>query len=158
MGYASFPRVPKFWHFSISNRDLIRTLFWVPLLYVCGSALPLPQTVPVRFFEFGIRPFLNQHLPAQRKQSLDFLTKWVKNQVLCPPHFWDQDAALILREDDTMDLAIPEVTTDYVPDHILMTAALAHALSVPELCDKIRETFLEATYKRGASTPNNDNF
>lgn len=70
----------------------------------------------------------------------------------------EQDAAIILREDETMDLTIPEITTEYVPDHVLMTAALAHALSVPELCHQIREAFLEATQKRGAASPGNDNF
>lgn len=70
----------------------------------------------------------------------------------------EQDAALVLREDETMDLNIPEITTEYVPDHILMTAALAHALSVPDLCHQIRETFLEATQKRGVTSPKNDNF
>lgn len=69
----------------------------------------------------------------------------------------DKDAALVLREDGTMDLVISEITTEYVPDHIFMTAALAHALSVPELCDQIQETFLQDTHKRGAFSPNNDN-
>tara|TARA_A100000171_G_scaffold49792_1_gene59642 strand:- start:1562 stop:1819 length:258 start_codon:yes stop_codon:yes gene_type:complete len=69
----------------------------------------------------------------------------------------EQDAALILKEDDTVDLIIPEITTEYVPDHILMMAAMAHALSVPALCDQIRDAFLEATQKRGISpAANND--
>lgn len=89
---------------------------------------------------------------SKAKQTMEEAPEGTK--ILC---VGDQDAAIILREDETMDLAIPEVTTEYVPEHILMAAALAHALSVPELCDQIREAFLEATYRRGAADPKNDN-
>lgn len=52
------------------------------------------------------------------------------------------DAAIILREDGTMEASMPELSTDTVPDNVVTGAALMFALKNPELYDLIHNNFV----------------
>jgi hypothetical protein len=52
------------------------------------------------------------------------------------------DAAIILREDGTMEASMPELSTDTVPDNVVTGAALMFALKNPKLYDLIHDNFV----------------
>lgn len=52
------------------------------------------------------------------------------------------DAAIILREDGSMEASMPEIATDTVPDNVVTGAAVMFALQNPELCDLIHDNFV----------------
>ena len=51
------------------------------------------------------------------------------------------DAALILREDGTVETSIPTLAPEVVPDHVITSAAIVYALQDEELVRLIRENF-----------------
>lgn len=66
------------------------------------------------------------------------------------------DAAIILKEDGSIEASLPEVTTDTVPTHILTGAALMYALSCPDMCQLIRDKFLLECCPVDSFKPSND--
>ena len=68
-----------------------------------------------------------------------------------------EDAALILRSDGGMDLSLPDLEHEYVPENVLMTAAVAHALGDDVLYEKIRDAFLVSSYNHDLPAAGNDN-
>lgn len=57
-------------------------------------------------------------------------------------HLGPLDAAIILREDGTLEAAIPELNVPNLPDNILTGAAVMMALQSERMCTLIYENFL----------------
>ena len=55
----------------------------------------------------------------------------------------EKDAAIIIKEDGTLEVSLPEVTTETVPENVFTGAALLYALSNPELSQMIYTKFAE---------------
>lgn len=51
------------------------------------------------------------------------------------------DAAIILKQDGSFETSLPQIHEDYIPENVLLGAALAFALRNAELCSLIRENF-----------------
>jgi hypothetical protein len=68
----------------------------------------------------------------------------------------DMDAAIILKENGAIEASLPKVTTDSVPPHILMGAALMYALSRADLCQLLQDTFLQDCCPSYPTVPSND--
>ncbi len=51
------------------------------------------------------------------------------------------DAAIVLKEDGTFETSLPQVQGDFIPENIMLGAALAFALQNSDLCNLIRENF-----------------
>jgi hypothetical protein len=51
------------------------------------------------------------------------------------------DAAIILKEDGSFETSLPQIQGDYIPEHVLLGAALAYALRNEGMCTLIREHF-----------------
>lgn len=51
------------------------------------------------------------------------------------------DAAIVLKQDGTFETSLPQIRGDYIPDNVILGAALAYALSNENLCTLIRENF-----------------
>ncbi len=51
------------------------------------------------------------------------------------------DAAIVLKEDGSFETSLPYIHGDYIPENVLLGAALAFALRNEELCVLIRENF-----------------
>lgn len=51
------------------------------------------------------------------------------------------DAVIILKKDGTFETSLPKVSSDYIPDNVVLGAALAFALRNQDLCNLIRENF-----------------
>jgi hypothetical protein len=51
------------------------------------------------------------------------------------------DAAIVLKQDGTFEASLPHIQGDYIPDNVMLGAALAYALSNDNLCTLIRENF-----------------
>lgn len=51
------------------------------------------------------------------------------------------DAAIVLKQDGTFEASLPQVKGDYIPDNVMLGAALAYALRNDDLCTLIRENF-----------------
>ena len=51
------------------------------------------------------------------------------------------DAAIILKQDGTFETSLPHIQGDYIPDNVVLGAALAYALQNDVLCTLIRENF-----------------
>lgn len=51
------------------------------------------------------------------------------------------DAAIILKQDGTFETSLPNINGDYIPDNVVLGAALAFALRNEDLCNLIRENF-----------------
>ena len=51
------------------------------------------------------------------------------------------DAAIVLKQDGTFETSLPHVSGDYIPENVLLGAALAYALRNDDLCTLIRENF-----------------
>jgi len=60
------------------------------------------------------------------------------------------DAAIVLRQDGTFEASLPHVQGEYIPDNVMLGAALAYALRNDKLCTLIKENFdKECTGKKG---------
>lgn len=51
------------------------------------------------------------------------------------------DAAIVLKQDGSFETSLPQIHGDYIPDNVLLGAALAFALRNEDLCTLIRENF-----------------
>ena len=51
------------------------------------------------------------------------------------------DAAIILKEDGSFETSLPQIHGDYIPENVLLGAALAYALRNENMCTLIREHF-----------------
>ncbi len=51
------------------------------------------------------------------------------------------DAAIVLKQDGSFETSLPQIHGDYIPDNVLLGAALAYALRNEDLCALIRENF-----------------
>jgi hypothetical protein len=51
------------------------------------------------------------------------------------------DAAIVLKQDGTFETSLPHIQGDYIPDNVMLGAALAYALRNEDLCILIRENF-----------------
>lgn len=51
------------------------------------------------------------------------------------------DAAIILRQDGTFETSLPHIQGEYIPENVMLGAALAYALRNNELCTLIQENF-----------------
>lgn len=51
------------------------------------------------------------------------------------------DAAIVLKEDGSFETSLPHIHGDYVPENVILGAALAYALRDERLCTLIREHF-----------------
>jgi hypothetical protein len=52
-----------------------------------------------------------------------------------------KDAAIILKQDGSFETSLPQGHGDYIPENVLLGAALAYALRNENLCTLIREHF-----------------
>lgn len=66
------------------------------------------------------------------------------------------DAAIVLRENGTIEATIPEVETDYIPENIVTGAAVMYSLQNERMCDLIHEHFMLECAMHDPS-PLNDN-
>lgn len=57
-------------------------------------------------------------------------------------HLGPLDAAIILREDGTLEASIPEMSIPHVPDNVLTGAAVMMALQDERMCTMIYDNFL----------------
>lgn len=55
----------------------------------------------------------------------------------------ENDVVLVFKEDGHVDLSFPEVTGDYVPDHIMAALALSYAVIDEEFFGLIQERFAQ---------------
>lgn len=61
------------------------------------------------------------------------------------------DAAIILKEDGSFETSLPQIHGDYIPENVLLGAALAYALQNENMCALIREHFeQECVAQRGS--------
>ncbi len=51
------------------------------------------------------------------------------------------DAAIVLKQDGSFETSLPQIHGDYIPDNVMLGAALAFALRNEGLCLLIRENF-----------------
>lgn len=51
------------------------------------------------------------------------------------------DAAIILKQDGSFETSLPQIHGDYIPENVMLGAALAYALRNQDLCALIRENF-----------------
>ncbi len=51
------------------------------------------------------------------------------------------DAAIVLKQDGSFETSLPQIQGDYIPENVILGAALAYALRNEDLCDLIRENF-----------------
>ena len=51
------------------------------------------------------------------------------------------DAAIVLKQDGSFETSLPQIHGDYIPENVILGAALAYALRNEDLCDLIRENF-----------------
>lgn len=51
------------------------------------------------------------------------------------------DAAIVLKQDGSFETSLPQVHGDYIPENVMLGAALAYALRNEDLCTLIRENF-----------------
>jgi hypothetical protein len=63
------------------------------------------------------------------------------------------DAAIILKQDGTFEASLPQVCGEFIPENVILGAALAYALRNEDLCTLIRENFeQECTIKGEAQS------
>lgn len=60
----------------------------------------------------------------------------------------EMDAAIIIKEDGTLEASLPEITTETVPENVFTGAALVYALSNPEICQIIYKNFARECARR----------
>lgn len=65
----------------------------------------------------------------------------------------DLDAAVILKNDGSIEASLPEVGDGPIPDNVLVASAVMFFLSRPDLCDSVFKEFIRACHKN--ETPNN---
>lgn len=64
------------------------------------------------------------------------------------------DAAIILKQDGTFEASLPQIHGDFVPENVILGAALAYALRNEDLCTLIRENFeQECALQGGVHNP-----
>lgn len=51
------------------------------------------------------------------------------------------DAAIVLKQDGSFETSLPQIHGDYIPENVILGAALAYALRNENLCTLIRENF-----------------
>lgn len=51
------------------------------------------------------------------------------------------DAAIVLKQDGSFEASLPQIHGDFIPENVLLGAALAYALRNEDLCLLIRENF-----------------
>lgn len=51
------------------------------------------------------------------------------------------DAAIVLKKDGSFEASLPQVQGEYIPENVILGAALAFALRNESLCALIRENF-----------------
>jgi len=51
------------------------------------------------------------------------------------------DAAIVLKRDGSFETSLPQISGDYIPENVILGAALAYALRNENLCTLIRENF-----------------
>ena len=56
------------------------------------------------------------------------------------------DAAIILKQDGSFETSLPHIQGDYIPENVILGAALAYALRNKDLCELIRENFERECY------------
>lgn len=56
-------------------------------------------------------------------------------------HLAEMDAAIIIKEDGTLEASLPDITTDTVPENVFTGAALVYALNNPKICQMIYKSF-----------------
>ncbi|MCP4924167.1 MAG: hypothetical protein GY915_09120 [bacterium] len=52
-----------------------------------------------------------------------------------------EDALIVLRPDGSFEASLPDVTTDQVPEHIMMGAAVLYALNTPGMVAWLQDSF-----------------
>lgn len=52
-----------------------------------------------------------------------------------------EDALIVLRPDGSFEASLPDVTTEQVPEHILMGAAVLYALNTPGMVAWLQDRF-----------------
>lgn len=68
------------------------------------------------------------------------MVKITRSNVL---HLSENDAAIVLKEDGTLEASMPEINSDNVPENVLTGAAILYALNNPEICQLIFKNFAE---------------
>jgi len=66
------------------------------------------------------------------------------------------DAAIILREDGSLEASLPDMEADNVTENVITGAALIFALRDPEMFDLIHENFIKECMKNNVSGANDD--
>lgn len=51
------------------------------------------------------------------------------------------DAAIVLKQDGTFEASLPQIHGEFIPENVMLGAALAYALRNENLCALIRENF-----------------
>jgi hypothetical protein len=51
------------------------------------------------------------------------------------------DAAIVLKQDGSFETSLPQIQGEYIPDNVILGAALAYALRNEDICSLIRENF-----------------
>lgn len=54
------------------------------------------------------------------------------------------DAAIVLKQDGTFETSLPHIRGEYIPENVMLGAALAYALGNDALCTLIRDNFHQA--------------
>ncbi|OJX12260.1 MAG: hypothetical protein BGO77_03675 [Caedibacter sp. 37-49] len=55
----------------------------------------------------------------------------------------ENDAAIVLREDGTLEASMPEIHSENVPENVLTGAAILYALNNSDICQLIFKNFAE---------------
>ena len=63
------------------------------------------------------------------------------------------DAAIVLKRDGSFETSLPQISGDYIPENVILGAALAYALRNENLCTLIRENFERECATEGAAHP-----
>jgi len=62
------------------------------------------------------------------------------------------DAAIVLKQDGSFEASLPQILGDYIPENVILGAALAYALRNEDLCALIRENFERESAAESRST------
>ena len=66
------------------------------------------------------------------------------------------DAAIVFRNDGTFEATMPEIEGEYIPEHILTSAAVLFALQDPDLYAFLHNSFLNDCGEISANNANDD--
>lgn len=61
------------------------------------------------------------------------------------------DAAIVLKQDGSFETSLPQIHGDYIPENVILGAALAYALRNENLCTLIRENFERQCAEKNAA-------